>query len=408
MAAPHIAGIVAQLLEADPDLSPAEIEDILEDTARKFAFGAEYEADLADRNADDTTSFDKGHGLVDVVAAIERVRGITGPAAIAPCRPDAPVIVDAQGDATGYLGQDLPRESEPSLDVIRGDVTELADGSLAFTITVDELTENPPSLGVGEYFDWNFTFEGANYYLTIYWDHSTGDQAFLLGHLNPTRTTIATLTGAISVEANTFEAYLPPTAFSANLPDAPVIADGTVFASHEVVSRYDQGFLVPDVDHAPGACPYTVGLGAVPPPVDDEPVDPDPDPGGLPPGEADGVITSSSPSVTFTGEPGTAVNEYTIGVGVGVTGALEDVYTVDIYPAAGGSVAAFEAIADLDLVNDIDVYVYDQDGAVVGQGATYGGFETDTWDVATVHRYTIKVIRYATVEAGYQLTVSLA
>lgn len=64
MAAPHIAGIVAQLFEDSPNATPAQIEDALKSTAHKYSFGAPYE------NAGGyTTSFDKGTGLVDVVAA---------------------------------------------------------------------------------------------------------------------------------------------------------------------------------------------------------------------------------------------------------------------------------------------------------------------------------------------------
>lgn len=65
MAAPHIAGIVAQLFQADPSATPAEIEDALKRSTHKFTDGAAYEpAPLG------TTSFDKGYGLVDVVAAV--------------------------------------------------------------------------------------------------------------------------------------------------------------------------------------------------------------------------------------------------------------------------------------------------------------------------------------------------
>jgi serine protease AprX len=71
MAAPHIAGIIAQLYQANPGLTPAQVEDVLEDTAHKFTFGAAYEADPF--NPDDTSSFDKGHGLVDVLAAVQAV-----------------------------------------------------------------------------------------------------------------------------------------------------------------------------------------------------------------------------------------------------------------------------------------------------------------------------------------------
>ncbi|GAA5142336.1 subtilisin AprE [Nocardioides marinquilinus] len=66
MAAPHVAGIVAQLFQADPTATPAEIEAALKQTAYKYTDGAAYEAgDLG------TTSFDKGYGLVDVVAATD-------------------------------------------------------------------------------------------------------------------------------------------------------------------------------------------------------------------------------------------------------------------------------------------------------------------------------------------------
>lgn len=69
MAAPHIAGIVAQLFQANPSATPAQVEDALKQTAYKFSDGAPYEpAPLG------TTSFDKGYGLVDVVEAAQAVR----------------------------------------------------------------------------------------------------------------------------------------------------------------------------------------------------------------------------------------------------------------------------------------------------------------------------------------------
>ena len=64
MAAPHIAGVVAQLFQANPSATPAQVEDALKTTAHKFSNGAAYEA-----GALGTTSFDKGYGLVDVVAS---------------------------------------------------------------------------------------------------------------------------------------------------------------------------------------------------------------------------------------------------------------------------------------------------------------------------------------------------
>jgi subtilisin family serine protease len=70
MAAPHIAGIVAQLFQADPSATPAEIEAALKGTTHPFTDGAAYST------VDGlSTSFDKGTGLVDVVAAVGRLTG---------------------------------------------------------------------------------------------------------------------------------------------------------------------------------------------------------------------------------------------------------------------------------------------------------------------------------------------
>jgi serine protease AprX len=70
MAAPHIAGIVAQLFQADPSATPAEIEAALKGTTYRYTDGAAYTS-----VGGYSTSYDKGTGLVDVVAA---VRALTG------------------------------------------------------------------------------------------------------------------------------------------------------------------------------------------------------------------------------------------------------------------------------------------------------------------------------------------
>jgi subtilisin family serine protease len=69
MAAPHIAGIVAQLFQATPTATPAQIEKALKGTAYRYADGAPYRWVGGVQ-----TSFDKGTGLVDVVAAVKRLR----------------------------------------------------------------------------------------------------------------------------------------------------------------------------------------------------------------------------------------------------------------------------------------------------------------------------------------------
>jgi serine protease AprX len=64
MAAPQIAGIVALLFQVDPSATPAEIERVLKSTAFRYSSGAPYQ-----HVGEYSTSFDKGTGLVDTVAA---------------------------------------------------------------------------------------------------------------------------------------------------------------------------------------------------------------------------------------------------------------------------------------------------------------------------------------------------
>lgn len=70
MAAPHVAGVIALMIQANPSLTPAAVENLLEDTAFKFTAGAAY-ASSDTTNLDDTSSCDKGHGLVDAKGAVE-------------------------------------------------------------------------------------------------------------------------------------------------------------------------------------------------------------------------------------------------------------------------------------------------------------------------------------------------
>ncbi len=70
MAAPHIAGIVAQLFQLDPSATPGEIEDALKSSAYQYADGARYRS-----VGEYQSSFDKGTGLVDVVGAVNALGG---------------------------------------------------------------------------------------------------------------------------------------------------------------------------------------------------------------------------------------------------------------------------------------------------------------------------------------------
>jgi len=69
MASPHVTGAIALILQARPNLTPAQVEDVIQDSAHKFTAGGPYEADP--QNSGGTTSFDKGAGLLDTAATLD-------------------------------------------------------------------------------------------------------------------------------------------------------------------------------------------------------------------------------------------------------------------------------------------------------------------------------------------------
>jgi serine protease AprX len=93
MAAPNVAGIAAQVLQANPSLTPAEVENLLEDTAHKFAWNTEYGLFVDENNPDNSFAYEKGHGLVDALAAVRVALGLDaapGPSEFPPA-PQLPV-----------------------------------------------------------------------------------------------------------------------------------------------------------------------------------------------------------------------------------------------------------------------------------------------------------------------------
>ena len=109
VAAPYVAGVVAQLLDANPALTPAEVEAILEKTAYQGFIHADLlEPDIAPASGnevyghpDHLTSFHAGHGLVDVVGAIAAGLDRGRRTAPEPCPTGAErsTVLDPSGDA---------------------------------------------------------------------------------------------------------------------------------------------------------------------------------------------------------------------------------------------------------------------------------------------------------------------
>ncbi len=159
MATPYVAGVAAQLAQARPGITPGEVESLLEDTAHQFTAGGDYEADP--RNPASTTSFDKGHGLVDVLALLAAQQGLPAPGEPAPsCTASSAQVVDPEGDATQAAVAETPAPSEPSLDIREGRIAfDSAAQELRFTIRVTDLSAGPPAGSTGEYFRFYFTRE---------------------------------------------------------------------------------------------------------------------------------------------------------------------------------------------------------------------------------------------------------
>ncbi|HET6770594.1 MAG TPA: S8 family serine peptidase [Actinomycetota bacterium] len=189
MAAPHVAGAIAILRQANPNLSPADLENLIEDTAHKYVFGAEYTNDPA--NPDNTSSFEKGHGLIDVRLAALRARGLpddfglTGGAGA----PTIEITSPADGATVGRTFQvagtantgaasvstviadgDGGDVEPPAVDLVRVSLEEKVDGTVTISWQVADTATTPPG-GTG--YRLTNSIDGVNRLLQVNWDGTT-------------------------------------------------------------------------------------------------------------------------------------------------------------------------------------------------------------------------------------------
>lgn len=128
MASPHVTGSVALILQAHPELTPAAVEKLLQDTAYKVATNGAYEDDP--QNPGTTTNFGFGAGLINVPAALDAL-GVTKTGPI------------AAGTAIHVIGADDDAAIDGAADVTALTMTESSLGGrtgLIYTLTLRNAT----------------------------------------------------------------------------------------------------------------------------------------------------------------------------------------------------------------------------------------------------------------------------
>lgn len=287
MAAPHVAGMVALMFQAEPDLTPALIEDILEDTAHQFGEADEYEPDVAvdgaipggTRNGNHDTHYARGHGLVDLTAALAEVAGIEDPGFQGGTCPVVAYYDDAVGDATSVAGlANVPGEaSDPNFDITRIMVDLDSEAEvLRFIVEVDDLSA--VSASAGEYIRFAFTFGSFNGQMTMSRDaDGLSPPEFRLLVVNGVAdTTLISggLVGSFDDDADRVTADLPLDALVDNANITPTITEpfaaGDEFQNVSVLLQRQGGTsqtggATLTADEATSGCPFV--LGAAPPPV---------------------------------------------------------------------------------------------------------------------------------------------
>ena len=367
MAAPHVAGAVAVVQEAaraarGAFLAPAEVEDLLQATAHRFDFGADYVEDPAKPGR--LTSFDKGHGLLDLLNAVRAVAGAS-PAPVsasAACPPDAPLVTDPAEDATAYAVVDTGA-NEASLDVVAVDVRgEPERERMVLTFQVLDLADSNPDGTTGISFEGTLSVAAAD--VPVRATRTASGMAFTVGGV-PT-------SGRFDAVADQVRVALP----RALLDDVsgPVVVKA--LTGGYTRRMYAPTPLAPVADSFTGSCARTVDVGGAPAPPD-------------------GRAAPGAP-FRWTGEPTVSATD-PVGLGLGVfAGWSHDTRRVQIDVGPRGTITFALTCDGLD---DFDIYLTGPDGAPVGEGTAPGTSAAAGCDEQIVVTGAISGVYTATVHA---------
>jgi serine protease AprX len=287
MAAPHTAGIVALLNQARPGITPAEVEDVLQDTAHKFTAGAAYVADP--QNPGGTSSFDKGAGLADTRSAVLRVLGLpddfgygAGGPQVTISAPQDGATTPARLTATGSAASRTPGGQAPTARVLADETTVLdhvvgsvdfqtlqlsepAAGLLEVRYTVKDTSLPPP---VAHSYDLFYALGTSTGRLSLSWEPSTGEMSCDQVVNDGTTNSSIPLPGCVG-------AHPDPTTFTLTFPVDEILPDGVelrgavlrdMWAASYIGVIQDQlpGGIGSSVIHPERADPYVLSGGTTP------------------------------------------------------------------------------------------------------------------------------------------------